>query len=63
MQKLRQLRFLLDTNDPDIAVTTKKLVLVSLMEVFKDIIPSYRIRLATEKEKAQPVSLKFFLIC
>lgn len=46
---------LLDLQDADVAVSVKKLVLVSLMEVFKDIIPSYKIRLATEKEKAQAV--------
>lgn len=37
--------------DPCIAVTVRKLVMVSLMEIFKDIVPSYRIRALTEAEK------------
>ena len=30
--------------DPDVAVTVRKLVIVSLMELFKDITPSYKIQ-------------------
>ena len=45
---------LLET-DPYVAVTVRKLVMVSLMEVFKDIVPSYRIRPLTEAEKTTKV--------
>jgi len=37
-------------------VTVRKLALLSLMEVFKDIVPSYRIRELTEQEHAIKVS-------
>ncbi|KAI0046095.1 nucleolar complex-associated protein 3 [Auriscalpium vulgare] len=40
------------TNDPSI----RKLALLSQLAVFKDIIPGYRIRSLTEKEKAEKVS-------
>ena len=46
---------LLET-DPYVAVTVRKLVMVSLMEVFKDIVPSYRIRPLTEAEKTTKVT-------
>lgn len=53
---MKELRLMLDEEDVDICITVRKLVSVSLMEVFKDIIPDYRIRVATEKEKSQSVS-------
>jgi nucleolar complex protein 3 len=40
------------TNDPII----RKLVMLSQLAVFKDIIPGYRIRSLTDKEKAEKVS-------
>ena len=43
--------------DPDVAVTVRKLVIVSLMELFKDITPSYKIRPLTEAEKSTKVML------
>lgn len=43
--------------DPDVAVTIRKLVIVSLMELFKDITPSYKIRPLTEAEKSTKVML------
>lgn len=43
--------------DPSVAVTVRKLVMVSLMEVFKDIAPTYRIRPLTSAEKAAKVRL------
>ena len=46
---------MLDEQDADICVTARKLVSLSLMEVFKDIIPAYRIRAVTEQEKQQTV--------
>ena len=55
ISKLKELRLMLDEQDSDICVTARKLVSLSLMEVFKDIIPAYRIRVVTEKEKQQTV--------
>ncbi len=55
MKKLKELRMFLEEEDPQTFLTVKKLAMVSLMEVFKDIIPDYRIRELTEKEKSQPV--------
>ncbi|VDI57286.1 nucleolar complex protein 3 [Mytilus galloprovincialis] len=53
MKKLRELRLMLEECESDAYITVKKLVMLSLMEIFKDIIPGYRIRLLTEKEKEQ----------
>ena len=48
---------LLETADPDVSITTKKILLVSLTEVFKDIIPGYKIRVTTTEEKEQSVNI------
>lgn len=42
--------------DPCVAVTIRKLAMVSLMEIFKDITPSYRIRPLTSAEAAVKVT-------
>ncbi|XP_046889100.1 nucleolar complex protein 3 homolog [Hypomesus transpacificus] len=55
IKKLKELRTMLLETDPYVAVTVRKLVMVSLMEVFKDIVPSYRIRPLTEAEKTTKV--------
>lgn len=55
IKKLKELRSMLMETDPCVAVTVRKLVMVSLMEVFKDIVPAYRIRPLTEAEKATKV--------
>ncbi|KAI5627412.1 nucleolar complex protein 3-like [Silurus asotus] len=55
IKKLKELRAMLMETDPSVAVTVRKLVMVSLMEIFKDIVPSYRIRPLTEEEKAAKV--------
>ncbi|XP_067226221.1 nucleolar complex protein 3 homolog [Chanodichthys erythropterus] len=55
IKKLKELRAMLMETDPCVAVTVRKLVMVSLMEVFKDIVPAYRIRPLTEAEKATKV--------
>ncbi|XP_051770071.1 nucleolar complex protein 3 homolog [Ctenopharyngodon idella] len=55
IKKLKELRAMLMETDPCVAVTVRKLVMVSLMEVFKDIVPAYRIRPLTEDEKATKV--------
>ncbi|XP_012889842.1 PREDICTED: nucleolar complex protein 3 homolog isoform X2 [Dipodomys ordii] len=52
IKKLKELRSMLMEQDPDVAVTVRKLVIVSLMELFKDITPSYKIRPLTEVEKS-----------
>uniref|UniRef100_A0A3P8UJ36 Nucleolar complex protein 3 homolog n=1 Tax=Cynoglossus semilaevis TaxID=244447 RepID=A0A3P8UJ36_CYNSE len=52
---LKELRGLLMETDPCVAVTVRKLVMVSLMEIFKDITPTYRIRPLTAEEKATKV--------
>lgn len=57
IRKLKELRAMLMEKDPSIAVTTRKLAMLSLMEVFKDIVPSYRIRPLTEAEKTAKVRM------
>ncbi|XP_063817723.1 nucleolar complex protein 3 homolog isoform X2 [Pseudophryne corroboree] len=51
IRKLKELRAMLMEQDSTVAVTVRKLVLISLMEIFKDIAPSYKIRPLTEEEK------------
>ncbi|NXK96008.1 NOC3L protein, partial [Formicarius rufipectus] len=55
VKKLKELRAMLMEQDPNVAVIVRKLVMVSLMEIFKDIVPSYKIRPLTEAEKATKV--------
>ncbi|XP_072280517.1 nucleolar complex protein 3 homolog [Pyxicephalus adspersus] len=55
IKKLKELRTMLMEQDSTVAVTVKKLVLISLMEIFKDIAPSYKIRPLTEEEKSARV--------
>ncbi|NXL95353.1 NOC3L protein, partial [Alectura lathami] len=55
IKKVKELRAMLMEQDPNVAVIVRKLVMVSLMEVFKDIAPSYKIRPLTEAEKATKV--------
>ncbi|KAM9066363.1 nucleolar complex protein 3 homolog isoform X1 [Sarcophilus harrisii] len=55
IKKLKELRAMLMEQDPDVAVIVRKLVMISLMELFKDITPSYKIRPLTETEKASKV--------
>ncbi|KAJ7324149.1 hypothetical protein JRQ81_017169 [Phrynocephalus forsythii] len=51
IKKLKELRAMLMEQDPNVAVIVRKLVMISLMELFKDITPSYKIRPLTEHEK------------
>lgn len=60
MGKLKELRSMLGEADPDVCLTVRKLVMVSICEVFKDIIPGYRLRMPSAKEKEQRVS--FYLL-
>lgn len=55
IKKLKELRSMLMEKDPHVAVTVRKLVMVSLLEIFKDITPSYRIRPLTEVEMTTKV--------
>lgn len=55
VKRLKELRGMLMEADPSVAVTVRKLVMVSLMEIFKDIVPSYRIRPLTAEEKSAKV--------
>lgn len=38
-----------------VSLSVRKYAMVSLMEVFKDIVPGYRLRIPTEKERTQRV--------
>ncbi|XP_076438020.1 nucleolar complex protein 3 homolog [Babylonia areolata] len=53
ISKMKELRKLLGEKDPDVCLTVRKLVMVSMCEIFKDIIPGYRLRLPTAQEKEQ----------
>ncbi|XP_067858569.1 nucleolar complex protein 3 homolog [Heptranchias perlo] len=55
IKKVKELRSMLMEKDPNVAVTVRKLVMVSLLELFKDITPFYRIRPLTETEKTTKV--------
>ena len=57
MKKLRELLSMLKEKDADVLVTVQKYVTLSLLEVFKDIIPGYCIRMPTEKEEQQKVMI------
>jgi nucleolar complex protein 3 len=56
MKKLKELRQMLSYADVKCSFILKKLIVVSLCEIYKDILPSYKIRPWTEKEKEQNVS-------
>ncbi|XP_035467680.2 nucleolar complex protein 3 homolog [Scophthalmus maximus] len=55
VKRLKELRGMLMESDPSVAVTVRKLVMVSLMEIFKDIAPTYRIRPLTAAERSVKV--------
>ena len=59
---MKELRLMLRETDPDVSITVKKLALVTLTEVFKDIIPGYRIRELSDTEKLQSVSTIIFTL-
>lgn len=54
--ELQELCRLCDEKDVDVEITTRKLAMVSLLTVFKDIIPGYPIRVPTQKERAVKLS-------
>lgn len=53
IRKLKTLRELWEDPDPQILMANRKMVLLSLTEIFKDIIPDYKMRVATQTEKQQ----------
>ncbi|XP_078609664.1 nucleolar complex protein 3 homolog [Branchiostoma floridae x Branchiostoma japonicum] len=53
LSSLKALRVMLNEEDHQVAVTVRKLVMLSLCEVFKDIAPGYHIRTRTDKEMQQ----------
>ncbi|MEQ2218130.1 Nucleolar complex protein 3 [Xenoophorus captivus] len=55
MKRVKELRGMMMEADPSVAVSMRKMVMVSLMEVFKDIAPTYRIRPLTHAEKSTKV--------
>ncbi|KAM8837106.1 nucleolar complex protein 3 homolog [Spinachia spinachia] len=55
IKRVKEMRGMLMESDPSVAVTVRKLVMVSLMEIFKDVAPTYRIRPLTPEEKASKV--------
>lgn len=61
MKKLKELRLLLGESGLGISLTVRKYAMISLMEVFKDIVPGYRMRIPTDKEKSQKVNMLFYL--
>ena len=42
-----------DDGDARLGATVKRLVMLSMLEIFKDVVPSYRIRALTEVERSQ----------
>ncbi|CAG5120316.1 unnamed protein product, partial [Candidula unifasciata] len=55
MKKLKELRLMLGETALGVSLSVRKYAMISLMEVFKDIVPGYRLRIPTEKEKSQRV--------
>uniref|UniRef100_A0A3Q2Q837 Nucleolar complex protein 3 homolog n=1 Tax=Fundulus heteroclitus TaxID=8078 RepID=A0A3Q2Q837_FUNHE len=51
MKRVKEMRGMMMEADPCVAVSVRKMVMVSLTEVFKDIAPTYRIRPLTAAEK------------
>lgn len=56
MAKLKEMRMMLEEEDPVVSYSVRKLAAVSLLEVFKDILPDYRIRNLSNEEKEVKVS-------
>ena len=61
MHKLKELRALCGDVDGTVPVAVRKLALLSLLEVFRDIIPIYRVRVHTQTEKRQSVNARWVL--
>lgn len=55
MKKLKELRQMLTIGNVKQSFILRKLIIVSLCEIFKDIVPGYKIRAWTDKENEQKV--------
>jgi nucleolar complex protein 3 len=58
ISNLKQLRLLLNLGDPLISLTIRKLTMLSLVELFRDIVPGYRIRSLKEQTKDDNEEMK-----
>ena len=58
ISNLKQLRQLLNLGDPLISLTIRKLTMLSLVELFRDIVPGYRIRSLKEQTKDDNEEIK-----
>jgi len=58
ISNLKQLRLLLNLGDPLISMTIRKLTMLSLVELFRDIVPGYRIRSLKEQTKDEDEEIK-----
>ena len=58
ISKLKHLRELLNLGDPLISMSIRKLTMLSLVELFRDIVPGYRIRSLKESSKDESDELK-----
>ncbi|CAF3384604.1 unnamed protein product [Rotaria socialis] len=58
ISNLKQLRLLLNLGDPLISMTVRKLTMLSLVELFRDIVPGYRIRSLKEQTKDDNEEIK-----
>jgi nucleolar complex protein 3 len=58
ISNLKQLRLLLNLGDPLISMTIRKLTMLSLVELFRDIVPGYRIRSLKEQIKDENEEIK-----
>ena len=58
ISNLKQLRLLLNLGDPLISMTIRKLTMLSLVELFRDIVPGYRIRSLKEQTRAEDEEIK-----
>jgi len=58
ISNLKQLRLLLNLGDPLISLTIRKLTMLSLVELFRDIVPGYRIRSLKEQTKDENEEMK-----
>lgn len=62
LKKLKELRQMVTYGDIKSSLILRKLIVVSLAEIFKDIIPAYKIRQYSEKETEQSVSVLYYIL-
>ena len=61
MKKLKELRTMLTLVEVKESFLLRKMLIVSLCEIFKDVMPSYKIRAWTDKENSQNVKIILFI--